>query len=222
MLQNDLKYMIRIESLSKSYGIKNILNKLDLTVGIGELAIVKGSNGSGKTTVHLLLASLVKPDKGNIEISGINIQDDPVATRSNIGYVAHEPFLYPALTVKENLNFFTKLHNTSYANISQLYEQNDLLQLLNISDKLDSKIETLSHGYRKKVGIICSLIHNPSVLLLDEPETGLDTEGFNGLIKIIDFLINMNKSILITTHADSSKFSSEFTHYELRDGRLFS
>lgn len=222
MLQNDLKHMIRIESLSKSYGIKNILNNLDLTVGIGELAIVSGSNGSGKTTLHLLLSSLVTPDNGNIEISGFNIQDDPVAARSNIGYLAHEPFLYSALTVKENLDFFTKLHNMSYENISQIYEQNDLLKILNIYDKLDSKIDTLSHGYRKRVGIICSLIHNPSILLLDEPETGLDTEGFNGLMEIINFLIDLNKSILITTHADRSNFGSLFTHYELKNGRLVS
>jgi heme ABC exporter ATP-binding subunit CcmA len=220
MVINDFKYMIRVDTLYKSYGIIPVIKKLDLKVNAGELVIINGSNGSGKTTLHLLLSSLIKPDSGNIEISGINVGDSPKIARSHIGYVAHEPFLYPSLTIRENLNFFAKLHNISYEDINQIFENNDLLKLLGISDRLDTLVSILSHGYKKRAGIACSLIHNPSVLLLDEPETGLDSNGVMALMDMVGFLTNINKSILMTTHTDLSKFNVEYTHYILKNGQL--
>ena len=168
----------------------------------------------------MLLSSLIKPDSGNIEISGVNVGDSPKIARSHIGYVAHEPFLYPSLTIRENLNFFAKLHNISYEDINQIFENSDLLKLLGISDRLDTLVSILSHGYKKRAGIACSLIHNPSVLLLDEPETGLDSNGVMALMDMVGFLTNINKSILMTTHTDLSKFNVEYTHYILKNGQL--
>jgi len=220
LLDNNLKYMLRAESLSKSYGFKYVLNKLDLNIEPGELAIVSGANGTGKTTLHLVLSSLIKADTGKIEIAGINIQDDPVRTRSSVGYVSHDPFLYSSLTVRENLIFFAKLYNISYTKFNQTYDQNNLLELLDIADKLDIQVRVLSHGFRKRVGIACSLIHNPSILLFDEPETGLDTQGFDTLLKIMSFYMQKNKSILVTTHADLATFDMKYTHYHIRGGRL--
>ena len=218
---NDFKYMISVDDLSKSYGTNNVLNELDLKVVEGELVIISGSNGSGKTTLHLIMSSLISADRGDIEISGVSARDNPEQVRSNVGYVAHDPFLYPSLTVRENLNFFSKIHNLSFGHILNLtYGDNNLLELLGISDKLDTTVNILSHGYKKRVGIVCSLMHNPSVLLFDEPETGLDLEGFKSFVEILNLSTQMGKSVLITTHADLTKFKMEYTHYHLERGQL--
>jgi len=221
MVTNDLKYMISVNGLSKSYGTNNVLNELDLKVVEGELVIISGSNGSGKTTLHLIMSSLISADSGDIEISGVSASDNPEQVRSHVGYVAHDPFLYPSLTVRENLNFFSKIHNLSFGHILNLtYGDNNLLELLGISDKLDATVNILSHGYKKRVGMVCSLMHNPSVLLFDEPETGLDLEGFKSFVEILNLSIQMGKSVLITTHADLTNFKMEYTHYHLERGQL--
>ena len=220
MVTSDSQNMISVSALSKFYGTNIVLNELYLDVSAGEFVIINGSNGSGKTTLHLILASLLKPDAGTVEILNTNLEEELGVARNNIGYVAHDPFLYPSMTIKENLIFFAKLHNLSYENINQIYEDNNLLELLGISDKLHSVVGDLSHGYKKRVGIACSLIYNPSILLLDEPETGLDTQGFDALVQLIDLLIHMNKSVILTTHSDLSKYKTEYTHYHLKDGKL--
>ena len=209
--------LIKVSYLNKSYGRKRILNDLCIDVNSGEIAVIHGDNGSGKTTLQMIISSLVSADSGVVEVCGLDVGSSK--TRSLLGLVAHTPFLYGPLTILENLSFFSKLYATNTDPIDSDRFQN-LIHRLGLDSKLTQKVDTLSHGFRKRVSIARALINDPKVLLLDEPESGLDTatkDIFQGII--LEFA-TLGGSVLVTTHDRTLELGSHASYYVMVNGKV--
>ena len=209
--------LIKVSYLTKSYGRKRILNDLCIDVNRGEIAIIHGDNGSGKTTLQMIISSLVSADSGSVEVCGSSVGSSRI--RARIGLVAHTPFLYGPLTVLENLTFFSKLYAKDTDPIDNDRFRN-LIHRLGLDSKLTQKVDTLSHGFRKRVSIARALINDPKVLLLDEPESGLDKatkEIFQGII--LEFATR-GGSVLVTTHDRTLELGPQASYYVMVNGKL--
>ena len=187
---------IDVRGLSKSYGRTQVLRDLDLQIPWGQTLTVLGPNGSGKTTLIKTLATLSKPDAGEIRIADISSRRSGVRVRRVIGVVTHEPLLYDGLTGEENLRFFARMFALDHIE--------DRVQTvagqMGVSDRLDVRVGTLSHGMRRRFSIARALLHSPRVLIMDEPESGLDQEALSLLESLIADRTNPNRAILMTTH----------------------
>ncbi|MDO5321975.1 MAG: ABC transporter ATP-binding protein [Bacteroidia bacterium] len=163
-------YAIEISGLSKSYRGEKIFSNLSLSVKKGELLGVIGPDGSGKSPLFWVLATLITPDEGRVSIDGLDLVADYRKLRPLIGYMPEKFSLYQDLTVKENLDFFASVFNTT------LEENYDLIKDIysRLEPFADRKAGKLSGGMKQKLALCCALIHAPSVLLLDEPTTGVD------------------------------------------------
>ena len=208
--------LLKVENVTKSYGRNRVLHKLCLSVEPSEVVVIRGINGSGKTTLLSIIASLVSCDYGMVKILGQDLRSNSHRVRSNLAFVAHQPFLYSQLTVKENLEFFGRLN--SIDNLS-----NTILEkaaLIGLYDRLDSKIATLSHGYIKRVAIARALLHNPRILLFDEPESGLDQDSLMLFERIIGDQLEVGKSIVMTTHATQISYRGNVRNQRISKGML--
>ena len=208
--------LVKVMGLSKSYGRRRVLNQLEFELMPGSGLVVKGSNGSGKTTLLGILSTISRFDEGLIEVCGTNTLHDPAAVRSKIGFVAHTPYLYPQLTVKENLVFFSRLYLVS----SETLDRNVLLADMGLDTRLNQRVSTLSHGFQKRVSIVRALLHRPSVLLLDEPETGLDGETVIVLRRLIEAFLADGGSVILTTHLENIDYGVEMDNLFLERGKL--
>lgn len=187
---------IDVRGLSKSYGRTQVLRDLDLRIPWGQTLTVLGPNGSGKTTLIKTLATLAKPDAGEIRIAGMSLRRSGVRVRRAIGVVTHEPLLYDGLTGAENLRFFARMFALDRIEdrIQVVAEQ------MGVSDRLDARVGTLSHGMRRRFSIARALLHSPRVLIMDEPESGLDQQALSLLESLITDSANPSRTILMTTH----------------------
>lgn len=185
-----------MRGLSKSYGRTQVLSDLTLQVPWGETLTVLGPNGSGKTTLIKTLATLAKPDSGEVHIAGMSTRRSGVSVRRAIGVVTHEPLLYDGLTAAENLRFFARMFALDRINerISAVADR------MAIASRLDARVGTLSHGMRRRLSIARALLHSPRVLILDEPESGLDQQALSMLDALIADARQVNRTILMTTH----------------------
>jgi ABC-2 type transport system ATP-binding protein len=189
---------IVIEHLEKSYGSTLALRDISFTVQAGEIFGLLGPNGSGKTTTIRCLCTLAKADKGRIEVGGISAIAQPKAVRKKLGYVAQEVALDKVLTGRELLQLQSDLYHLpkSYAKTRIV----QLLELLDLTEYADQKTGTYSGGIRKRLDLAAGLLHQPEVLVLDEPTVGLDIES---RVIVWDFLRNLRSAgttILITSH----------------------
>ncbi|AIF43251.1 ABC transporter ATP-binding protein [Virgibacillus sp. SK37] len=164
--------MLTIESLSKSYGKKQILNSISLSIEKGEIVGLVGENGAGKSTLIQLLATIDKPTTGAIILENSNYDSHKKEIRKQIGFVPQELALWEEFTVRENMVFFEKLSwiRKSTAELKQLCLDMNL-------DKWDEPVHTLSGGMKRKLNLAISLIHDPLLLLLDEPTVGIDLKS---------------------------------------------
>ncbi len=162
--------VVRTSGVHKAYGDAGVLTGLNLEVQRGETITIFGPNGAGKTTLLRVLGSLTKPDRGEVSINGYSLTQQAALARSTIGVVMHSSLLYGDLTARENLRFYGNLFSLSDAEdrIETLAER------LNVTHRLDDKVRDLSHGLEKRVSFVRALLHRPRLLLLDEPESGLD------------------------------------------------
>ncbi len=179
---------VSIKELSKVYGKTPVLKALDLDLKKGEFAVVFGPNGAGKTTLLKLISTLIEPTGGSVFVSGFNITEEPEKVRKEIGMLSHDSYLYGDLTTKENLHFFGKMYG-----IDDQELEKRILQLLNevgLVTKADERVSTFSRGMKQRLSIARALLHIPSLLLLDEPYTGLDPGAalvFENLLKSPEF-----------------------------------
>ena len=172
---------IRAEGLSKAYGRTPVLRGLSLEAGWGETLSVVGPNGAGKTTLIRVLAGLTRPDEGSVEIAGLPLDRMGRLARRVVGTVTHEPLLYDGLTVRENLRFTGRMFS-----LDRLDPRVELAaDRMGVRPRLDERVGTLSHGLRKRVSIARALLHEPSILLMDEPETGLDRHALGLLESVV-------------------------------------
>ena len=161
---------IKVVDLHKDFGDYPVLRGLNLTVEWGRLLVIFGANGSGKTTLLKLLATQYRPDRGEIWVGGIRRSQDPVAIRRIIGVVAHQPMLYQDMTCQENLTFFGRMHGLD--DIPRRID--DVLHKVGLEVRRHQRVRTLSHGMQKRLAIGRAILHDPPILLMYEPESGLD------------------------------------------------
>ena len=188
---------LRFQNIDKRYGGLLALRGVSLVVAPGECVVFAGRNGSGKTTLLRIAARLVRPSRGTLSFSSESQAGDARAIRP--GFVAHATMVYDELTAEENLLLFARLQEVEQP-------ENRVETLLNevgLSDRRASLVRTFSRGMRQRVAIARALLHEPSVLLLDEPATGLDPQGVTWLAEAIRRLRDSGRTILMSLHGES-------------------
>ena len=161
---------ITVDHLSKSYGKQLVLDDISFNIGQGEIVGFLGNNGAGKSTTMKIITGYRKFDAGTVKVCGIDINDNPIEARRKIGYLPEHNPIYPDLYVKEYLKFIANLYKMD----NPLKRVDNIIELTGLTRECHKKIGTLSKGYRQRVGLAQALIHDPEVLILDEPTTGLD------------------------------------------------
>jgi len=191
--------VIRVRGLHKQYGRgTRALNGLDMDVPSGAIYGFIGQNGAGKTTTISTLATLIAPDSGSAVVDDIDVIRQPMEARRHMGYMPDFFGVYDDLRVDEYLDFYAHLHGISGPGLSDL--RNKLLELVDLSSKRSAYVETLSRGMQQRLCLARALIHDPDVLLLDEPASGLDPIARVDMRELLKELGRMGKTILISSH----------------------
>ena len=190
--------MIKVKNLVKNYGGKTpAVNDVTFSIGKGEIVGLLGPNGAGKTTIMKMITGYLNPSQGEVLVDGINTLDDPIAVKSKIGYLPERSPLYNDMTVYEYLSFVADVRglvgNEKYQKIT------DMIVLVNLEKVVARKIKELSNGYKKRVGLASAMIHDPEILILDEPTAGLDPNQIIMFRKILRRL-SEQKTIILSTH----------------------
>jgi ABC-2 type transport system ATP-binding protein len=193
-----VKHAIEIEGMRKSYGRTQAVRNLSMHVPYGSVYGFVGPNGAGKTTTIRTLATLQRADAGTIRVAGIDVRNDPAAVRARVGYMPDFFGVYESLTVNEYLDFYGASYFIPARKRRQLCAE--LLELVDLIDKRDEPVEILSRGMKQRLGLARCLIHDPEVLLLDEPASGMDPRARIELREILRELHNLKKTILISSH----------------------
>lgn len=188
--------LIETIDLTKVFGFAPVLKKLNLVIERGEFVALLGHNGSGKSTLMRLLCGLSKPTAGVIRVGGWELPKEAAAVRAQIGVVSHKPLLYDTLTAKENLRFFARLYNLS-VNEAALHTS---LARVGLAKRGDDLVRGFSRGMQQRLSIARALIHDPQVLIFDEPYTGLDQDGSAALDDLLRGAQADGRTILMATH----------------------
>jgi heme exporter protein A len=187
---------IAVEGLEKSYREWPVLWNLDLTVPWGETLALFGANGAGKTTLLRILSTSVRPDAGTVLIAGRDMLRQTAEVRRRIGVVGHRSFLYDDLTPLENLNYYARLYDIK----DREARVNAALDRVGLSGRANHRVRTLSNGMQKRAAIARAILHQPDVLLLDEPEAGLDRDSRLMLGNLLSEWTEEGRSAVLTTH----------------------
>ena len=187
---------MEIRGLKKTFGLKPILRGIDLTLPRGERVALLGANGAGKTTLLRILAGLTKPTGGTACINGLDIVQDAQQVRHLVGFVAHQPYLYEELTAMENLLFFGRMYTVKHLQ----QRAAELLSRVGLARRTQERVSALSRGQVQRLSLARALLHSPQILLLDEPDTGLDEEGHILLETLLDEHTAQAGTTLFTTH----------------------
>lgn len=172
---------IEVAALSKAFGGRKVIDDLSFSLPSGAFLVVFGPNGAGKTTLLRMLATLSRPSGGRIVMGGVDAKDDPDGVRALVGLISHQPMLYPDLTAEENLVFYGRLYGVA----DPRRRARDLLDAMGLSHRRLDPVSTFSRGMVQRVAIARALVHDPSIVLLDEPYTGLDPRGTEILDRFI-------------------------------------
>jgi ABC-2 type transport system ATP-binding protein len=190
--------MIALCNLTKDYGTTVAVNNLNLSVSSGEIYGFIGPNGAGKTTTIRMMGGILAPTSGKILIGGLDMAKDPVSAKKMIGFVPDRPFLYEKLTGMEFLHFSADLYDVSPDSFPQKAEQ--LLRQFALLDWADELIEAYSHGMKQRLIIASALLHEPKILVIDEPMVGLDPAAVRMVKDILKDLAQKETTIFISTH----------------------
>lgn len=202
---------LSVSNLSKYFGAHVGVDGVSFDLESGETAVVFGANGAGKTTLIRMLASLSRPSEGEIAIEGDSLVGS-AAVRSKIGVVAHETMLYEELTARENLRFHARLHGVDESVCD------DLLETVGLAARGGERVSGFSHGMSKRVSLARALIHDPAVLLFDEPYTGLDQASLSRIESVLADL--EDRTVLASTHDLARGYDLADRLLFLNDGRL--
>ncbi len=188
---------IRVKNLTKIFGQQRAVNNISFEVNEGEILGFLGPNGAGKSTTMKIATCYLPPSEGTIEICGEDVRHNPINVRKNIGYLPEHNPLYLDMYVHEYLNFAGSIHFKKKGERKQIIP--DIIEKCGLTREQNKKIGTLSKGYRQRVGLAQALLHDPRVLILDEPTTGLDP---NQIIEIRNLIKNSskNKTVIFSTH----------------------
>jgi heme exporter protein A len=188
--------MIDVSGLVKQFGPFTALRELSFSIAAGEFVSLVGPNGAGKTTLLRILATLSRPTRGHVTIAGHRLPKGADEVRRQIGFLSHQPLLYGELSADENLRFFAKMYDLGKA------EQriDDLLDQVDLSGRRLDRVRTFSRGMQQRLSIARALLHDPRVVLLDEPFTGLDPDASDQLSETLRGLQDGRRAVVMTTH----------------------
>lgn len=187
---------IKIENLTKYYGHRKVIDHLNLTVKSGEFFTIYGPNGAGKTTLLMLLSTLIKPSEGIIKAGNTDYSQHKSRIRQITGMVSHSDYLYENLTAYENLDFFASLYGIKGKVDRIIY----LLEKMELYTRKDDLIRNYSRGMKKRISIARSLVHDPLIILFDEPFSGLDQKAIRTFCEILSWLKENNRTVILSTH----------------------
>ncbi len=190
--------MIQMVKLTRYYASLAAVQDLSLTVEQGELFGFLGPNGAGKTTTIRMIVGLLRPTAGRVTVAGHDVQQEPLAVKQAVGYLAQTPLLYDRLTGREFLRFLGGLYSLTDEKTEARTEY--LLAMMELSDKADQLIESYSGGMRHKIGLCGALLHDPSVLVLDEPLAGLDPHSARRVKDLLRDLCRQGRTVFLSTH----------------------
>ena len=188
--------VVRLDKVEKWFGRTGALQGVDLTVQPGEFLVFLGRNGAGKSTLLRVMARLVRPNSGRVEVCGIDVLRHPEAGREKLGFVAHTSFLYRSLTAFENLRFFARLYGLSDAE-DRIHK---VLCWVGLENSAQRPIYGFSRGMQQRLSIARATLHDPQILLLDEPFSGLDLEASELLGEWLESFVANGKTVLMATH----------------------
>jgi ABC-2 type transport system ATP-binding protein len=190
--------LIELHDLSKTYGDKIAVKNVSLEVTGGEVFGFLGPNGAGKTTTIKMIVGLLRPSLGSVKVAGFDIQTQPLQAKSASGYVPDSPNLYAKLSGRELLRFVGDLYNLDRQQAAQRAEE--LLQLLDLSAAADDTIDSYSHGMQQKTSLAAALMHDPKVLVLDEPTVGLDPKSARLIKDLLRQMAERGAAVFLSTH----------------------
>jgi heme ABC exporter ATP-binding subunit CcmA len=182
--------------LTKRYLMRTVLRGIDLRIDQGEPVVLFGSNGAGKTTLLRVLSTLTRPQRGSLQINGVDSEADAITVRGQLGVLAHQTYMYDSLTARENLQFFGRMYDVpdTEARI------NEVLADVELVDRADDQVGTFSRGMLQRIALARAILHRPSILLFDEPDTGLDVASVKVLERILGDHCRRGGALLMTTH----------------------
>jgi heme exporter protein A len=188
--------MIEVKKLVKRFGLKTVLRGLDFEVQPGEFVALLGPNGAGKTTFLRILASLSSPSMGEVTISGYKLPRQAAAVRARLGVVSHLPLLYNDLTAEENLRFYARMYG-----IQNSEERiTEVLEIVGLEKRRRDLVRTFSRGMQQRLAIGRAVLHDPDVMLFDEPYTGLDQDASSMLDEVLQTVAQQGRTVVMTSH----------------------
>ena len=208
--------LVSIDGVGKVFGRTRALIDVSLEVGAGTVAVLSGANGSGKSTLLKIVSTVMSPTTGSATVCGYSTVSESESVRRRVGVLLHEPSVYSELTVRENLDLFGRLCRLSDSSVRVA----ELSRGLDLDRHLETRVRLLSHGMRKRVGLAIASLHLPRVLVLDEPETGLDAATVEYVAVLIASVRERGGSCVVSSHnADfARRVGTDF--YRLSRGRL--
>ena len=190
--------VLRCQGLERSFGSIRAVQGVSLSVAAGETYGLLGPNGAGKTTSISMIAGLLQPDAGSIEVAGEVMSTRATAAKAKVGLVPQELAIYPDLTGRENLDFFARLYELDRARRRGRIDQ--VLEVIGLTDRADDRADDYSGGMKRRLNIGIGLLHEPDLLILDEPTVGVDPQSRNAILETVDELSSEGMSVLYTTH----------------------
>ncbi len=200
--------MIKVRKLVKRFGLKTVLRGMDFQADRGEFVALLGPNGAGKTTFLRILASLSRPSMGEVNIAGYRLPDQASAVRRRLGVVSHQPLLYGDLTAEENLRFYGRMYGVRnlQARVAEV------LELVGLTARRRDLVRTYSRGMQQRLAIGRAVLHDPEVMLFDEPHTGLDQDASAMLDTVLREVAARGRTVVMTSHdlARTADLASRF------------
>ena len=202
--------MIEVKKLVKRFGLKTVLRGLDFDVQPGEFVALLGPNGAGKTTFLRILASLSSPSMGQVIIAGYMLPRQAAAVRARLGVVSHLPLLYNDLTAEENLRFYARMYGISNSE-GRITE---VLNIVGLEKRRRDLVRTFSRGMQQRLAIGRAILHDPDVVLFDEPYTGLDQDASSMLDEVLQAVAQQGRTVVMTSH-DLARTENLATRFDI-------
>jgi ABC-2 type transport system ATP-binding protein len=190
--------MLDIRNLKKSFGPLVAVDDVSFSLAAGQLVGLLGPNGAGKTTTVSMIAGLLTPDRGEVLVGGKRLAGDTDPAKRRIGLVPQDLALYDELTARDNLRFFGSLYNLTGRALDDAI--GEAMHLVGLSDRLKDRVRTFSGGMKRRLNLAAGLLHDPDILLLDEPTVGVDPQSRNAIFDNLETLKRRGKALLYTTH----------------------
>lgn len=190
--------MLQVEGLRKKYGDLVAVESLDLDIPSGTIFGLLGPNGAGKTTSISMISGLLEPTAGRVVVDGIQLSREPVKAKSRLGVVPQEIAVYTELTARENLNFWGGLYALNGTALKSRVDE--LLELVGLADRSREPVKNFSGGMKRRLNLAMGIIHEPSLILLDEPTVGIDPQARKNVLEVVEQIVSGGSTVLYTTH----------------------